>query len=63
LTEAAREAFDRHPDWPETEALVSAASKVIDRVLRQSELRELWEETDDFHKWRSEMDALKARLG
>ncbi|MBD8898986.1 DUF4259 domain-containing protein [Rhodanobacter sp. DHG33] len=44
-------------------AVVTQAVQVIDRVLApDSELRELWEESDEFNDWRAEVGALRARL-
>lgn len=43
--------------------VVSQAVQVIDRVLApDSELRELWEESDEFKDWQADVTALRARL-
>lgn len=43
--------------------VVSQAVDVVDRVLAQdSELRELWEESDEFKDWQADVAALRARL-
>ena len=37
--------------------------RVIDRILaEQSELKELWQETDEFEAWRDSVQALRARV-
>ena len=44
-------------------AVVSQAVQVVDRVLApNSELRELWEESDEFNDWQADVRALRARL-
>ena len=43
--------------------VVSQAVQVVDRVLApDSELRELWEESDEFKDWQADVMALRARL-
>ena len=43
--------------------LVSDAQQAIDRILGpESELRELWEDTDDFSDWQAEVTDLRSRL-
>jgi hypothetical protein len=42
-------------------ALVDLAFAALDRIVgEQSELRELWEETDEFEAWMASMQALRA---
>lgn len=44
-------------------AVVSQAVQVVDRVLApNSELRQLWEESDEFRDWQADVAALRARL-
>lgn len=44
-------------------AVVSQAVQVLDRVLApHSELRELWEESDEFNAWQADIRALRSRL-
>lgn len=46
-----------------TESLARKARKTIDRVFnRPSELREAWEESDDYDDWKTELASLKERL-
>ena len=42
--------------------LVARARAVVERVGADSELRELWEETDDFAAWQSKVADLLQRL-
>jgi hypothetical protein len=45
------------------EGVVSQAVQVVDRVFApDSELRELWEESDEFKDWQADVTALRARL-
>lgn len=46
-----------------SEALVKKARRVVDRVFNSpSELREAWEESDEFDSWREALTGLKDRL-
>ncbi len=42
--------------------LAAKAISVVEKVKSGSELRELWEETDDFAEWLSKVDDLLQRL-
>lgn len=42
--------------------LVSSAVKAVERVKSDSELKELWEETDNFQEWNKVVDDLIGRL-
>jgi len=42
--------------------LVSRARAAVEKIAKESELRELWEETDDFGKWQSKVADLLERL-
>ena len=42
--------------------LVSRARAAVERIASDSELRELWEETDDFAAWQSKVSDLIQRL-
>ena len=45
------------------DALVKKARRVVDRVFNvPSELREAWEESDDFDSWRRAVEGLRERL-
>jgi hypothetical protein len=44
-------------------SLVDAANSSVQRVLERSELRDLWEESDDYDGWRAGVADLKRRLG
>lgn len=51
-----------HPMNPPA-SLVNRGVKIIDRVLsEQSELRDLWEETDDAEPWKAAVADLRSRL-
>jgi hypothetical protein len=44
------------------EGLADLARRAVESVEARSELRELWEESDDFAAWRADLAALRARL-
>ncbi|MGB5581066.1 MAG: DUF4259 domain-containing protein [Woeseia sp.] len=43
-------------------SLVARATAAVIRIRADSELKELWEETDDFAEWQSRVDDLLQRL-
>lgn len=43
--------------------LVSSSKKVIDRILSHSEIKELWEEANEFMEWEKIILDLKTRIG
>ncbi|MDQ6943282.1 MAG: DUF4259 domain-containing protein [Candidatus Eremiobacteraeota bacterium] len=45
-----------------TEDLTALALRAIDRVVSDSELKELWDEVDDASVWRAEVAALRDRV-
>ena len=45
-----------------TAALAQKARLCIDRILAESELKDLWEESDDAEKWKSEVLGLVQRI-
>lgn len=49
-------------DAPVAPDLVAKARAAVERVLANSELRELWEETDEFDAWQSKVRDLTQRL-
>ena len=50
-------------DEPAEDELVARARAAVHRIVGEdSELRELWEETDDFDAWQAAIDDLLARL-
>ena len=51
-----------HSGIPVTEELTALALRAIDRVVSDSELSELWAETDDATAWRADVAALRARV-
>lgn len=47
-----------------TPDVLSRANAALARILGpESELRELWEESDDFDKWHSSVTGLQAAIG
>ena len=42
--------------------LLDKARRAVERVLRQSELEELWDESSDADAWRNDLERLLARL-
>ena len=42
--------------------LVVLARAAVDRIIRESELKDLWEESDSADSWRAAMTDLRARL-
>jgi hypothetical protein len=44
-------------------ALISSAKQAVKAVLEDSELKELWEETDEYEDWVEEVEGLLDRLG
>lgn len=42
--------------------LASVAQKAVEVVLTNSELKELWQETEDFNEWKAIVNNLKERL-
>lgn len=43
-------------------ATVSKALSAIDEIMKESNLKECWEETDDFQAWKAVVDDLRTRL-
>ena len=48
-----------HPPDPD---LIARARAAVERIASDSELRELWEETEDFAEWQSRISDLIQRL-
>jgi hypothetical protein len=48
---------------PPKPALVKKAQRVVRRVLKDSELKELWADSEDSAKWQQEVEGLLHRLG
>jgi Domain of unknown function (DUF4259) len=63
LPESTHQAFARHqPELLGKPPLKKDALTVVERVLRQSELRELWEESAKGALWVGDIEGLAARL-
>jgi methyl-accepting chemotaxis protein len=42
--------------------IIAQSKQAIDRIKHNSELKELWEETEDFEKWNKVLDDLNTRI-
>jgi hypothetical protein len=62
LSETAREAFARYRESLIASQLSESARRVVERILRRSELKELWEESEEGEIWSRGMDTLSLRL-
>jgi hypothetical protein len=47
---------------PPESALVKTAQRIVKRILRESELKDLWAESSDPAKWQQEVEGLLGRL-
>lgn len=61
LSDDARKALAKHQATWDTLSVSGSARLAIERILQQSELKELWEEGDD-SKWVTAMARLQSRL-
>lgn len=48
--------------FDDARSFVPTAQQAIDRIERDSEMQELWDESDDATQWRKSMAELKSRL-
>ena len=62
LSDEARDAFAAHRQSLTGSVDVASARGVVERILRRSELKDLWEEVTEGQNWLKEMDGLLARL-
>jgi hypothetical protein len=62
LSETAREAFVRHRESLVASHLSEPARRALERIRRQSELKELWEESEEGEIWSRQVDSLSRRL-
>jgi hypothetical protein len=62
LNEEARTALATYRDDIDVAALAPVAARAVARIAEESELKELWEETEDFDAWSTDLDALLDRL-
>ena len=51
-----------HPEIVPDPELMDTATRVIDRILDNSELKNLWESSEDFNNWAAGVWDLRARL-
>jgi hypothetical protein len=61
LTDETKECVGKLKFKP-NEKLLSAARKAVERVKTNSELKELWDESDDAAQWQATVEDLAARL-
>ncbi len=62
LSEEARTALASYSDDIDADALQPLAAKAVARVKSDSELKELWEESDDYDNWVADVEDLLDRL-
>jgi Domain of unknown function (DUF4259) len=62
LSAPARDAFPGRQQAVAGASLSELAVQAVERVLRQSELKDLWEEADDGEAWSQDVAARLARL-
>lgn len=62
LGEEARAALATYRDDIDSDALTPIAARAANRIKTASELQELWEESDDYDAWISDVEALIDRL-
>jgi len=43
--------------------IIAQSKQAIDRIKHNSELKELWEESEDFEEWNKVLDDLDTRIG
>ena len=46
-----------------SDELLAVARRAVETILAESEMRELWEETEDFAEWQKLLQGLLVRLG
>lgn len=63
LSEEAEAALKSKADGIATPEVVALALDAVKRVRAESELRDLWEESEDFEAWQKDVEALEKRLG
>ena len=62
LNEEARTALATYRDDIDVAALAPVAARTVARIAQESELKELWEETEDFDAWSGDLDELLDQL-
>ena len=63
LSEGARECFSQFQASLTGSDLLELARRAVERTRRQSELKDLWEESAERKRWFGEVDRLSSRLG
>ncbi|HLJ86274.1 MAG TPA: DUF4259 domain-containing protein [Candidatus Angelobacter sp.] len=62
LPEEARNWIDRQAKLDDIKVLDKVAKKAIDRIRNKSELKELWQDSEDWPKWQQVLNRLEQRL-
>lgn len=62
LSEEAEAALKSKPDNIATPEHLKLARDAVKRIRTESELRDLWEEADEFNDWLADVAALESRL-
>lgn len=62
LPEELAEALTTFKPKKVNEAIVALASKAVTRLLESSELKELWEESEDYAEWKNNVQQLIQKL-
>ena len=62
LSEGAADALLQHSDGIATAEHIARAKNAVARIKEKSELRELWEEVDEFEDWLKDLAGLEALL-
>jgi hypothetical protein len=62
IPDGVRDWVGNHPVGPDPDLLATARA-AVDAIVSQSELRELWEETDEFAAWQADVADLRSHLG
>lgn len=61
IPDGVRDWAAQHPATPDPDLLATSRA-AVDAVLSRSELRELWEESDEFGAWQADVAELRSRL-
>ena len=62
LAQDAASALARHASEIATPENIVLAKDAVERIKAKSELRDLWQETDEFDAWIKDVEALESRL-
>ena len=62
LPDGVRDWVEKQKDTGPVKALTTRAAKIVRRLQNKSELRDLWEESDDWQAWQRVIEGLLHRL-